>query len=277
MRISYRIFILISVPDNSKVGTVGTEFVLLFLPNYDVHSTIPYVIVTTPSHHPVTVDVIVDFISFHQTFTVTQFSDHKVQLPISVYLTQGTEDKTIIILSSSGVSVHALSYEPETTDAFLAIPTKGLGTEYIVASYYPSSSYYPSQLAISSLESETNVQITTKQGQSYQITLTPYHSYFLQGHGAEDLTGSSVKSDKPVAVFSGAECSNVPNYVYACDHLTEQMHSLENLGRNYQLAPFPSRRTAGFVYRVIAVYSDGPTHVSITGGVEIDLEVGEFF
>ena len=265
------------MPDNSKVGTVGTEFVILFLPNHDAHSSIPYVIVTTPSYDPVTVDVIVDFINFHQTFTVTRFSDHKVQLPVSVYLIQGAEDKTVIIRSSSGVSVHLLSYRSTTTDAFLVMPTKGLGTKYIIASYYPYSSSYPSQLAISSLESETNIQITTIQGQSYQINLAPYHSYFFQGNGADDLTGSSVLADQPVAVFSGTECSKVPNHVMACDHLTAQMHSLENLGRNYQLVPFPSRRSAGFVYRVIAVYQDRPTHILITGGLEIDLEVGEFF
>ena len=277
MSLNYHIFTLISAPGNSKVGTVGTEFVVLFLPNHDGNS-IPYVIVSTPSLDPVTVDVTADFINFHQTFTVTRFSDHKVQLPASVYLTQGTEDKTVIIRSSSGVSVHELSYRSSTTDAFLVIPTNGLRTKYILASYYPySSSSYPSQLAISSLESETNIQIATMQGQSYQINLAPYHSYFLQVYGGTDLTGSSVIADQPIAVFSGTECSKVPNHIMACDHLTEQMHSLETLGRNYQLAPFPSRRSAGFVYRVIAVYPDGPTHVSITGGVEVDLEVGDFF
>ncbi len=38
-----------------------------------------------------------------------------------------------------------------------------------------------------------------------------------------DLSGSTIESDKPVAVYSGNECQFVPHTCWACDHLESQM------------------------------------------------------
>lgn len=45
-----------------------------------------------------------------------------------------------------------------------------------------------------------------------------------------DLTGTEIRADAPVAVFSGHECTFVPFDRWACDHLEEQLFPVESLG-----------------------------------------------
>ncbi len=46
-----------------------------------------------------------------------------------------------------------------------------------------------------------------------------------------DLTGSEIKSNSRIAVFSGHDCTFVPYDRWACDHLEEQIFPVESLGR----------------------------------------------
>lgn len=50
---------------------------------------------------------------------------------------------------------------------------------------------------------------------------------------AEDLTGTTVSANHPVAVFGGHACTNMPCASVACDHLEEQMFPTETWGTNY--------------------------------------------
>lgn len=60
-----------------------------------------------------------------------------------------------------------------------------------------------------------------------------------------DLTGSIVSSDKPVAVFGGADCTFKPYNKFACDHIEEQMMPFETWGKAYvgvRTAPYKDSR-----------------------------------
>jgi len=52
-----------------------------------------------------------------------------------------------------------------------------------------------------------------------------------------DVTGSIVEADKPVQVFGGHECTNVPLNITACDHLEEAMFPIETLATEYIVVP----------------------------------------
>jgi hypothetical protein len=73
-----------------------------------------------------------------------------------------------------------------------------------------------------------------------------------------DLTGLRVRSDRPVAVFSGSECANVPLRNTYCDHVEEQNLPLSAWGRTYAAAKFRPRGSEPDLYRVVAA-SDGTT------------------
>ncbi len=61
---------------------------------------------------------------------------------------------------------------------------------------------------------------------------------FLQ---PERLAGSVLQSDKPVSVWGGSSCMNVPDGVVACDAAHQQLLPVQALGNQYAAVRYPSR------------------------------------
>ena len=100
--------------------------------------------------------------------------------------------------------------------------------------------------------------ITVFPGDSHNFTL--HHLETISITDLQDLTGSSIKSDKPLTVASGHECSNVPVNIFACQHTIVQIPPTITWGKNFLLSPY-QERTAGQYYRIIAA-EDNETIVS---------------
>lgn len=88
-------------------------------------------------------------------------------------------------------------------------------------------------------------------GTPIEITLSPFDVLNLEtGAFLADFTGSLVTADRPVALFSGTECSDVPFWrtfsdrQAACDHIEEQNFPLEAAGQAYVLSRSPTRSRA---------------------------------
>ena len=56
-----------------------------------------------------------------------------------------------------------------------------------------------------------------------QAIITVNRLQTAQFNSDMDLTGTIIKSDKPISVFVGHECGQVPTGQMACDHLVEQI------------------------------------------------------
>jgi hypothetical protein len=91
-----------------------------------------------------------------------------------------------------------------------------------------------------------------------------------------DPTGTSIDSDRPVAVFSGHECANVPFDRRACDHLEEQLLPVGALGRSYLFAPhYPFDRDAGVnLVRVISAAAGNTIRFEPALHAEVTLDAG---
>ncbi|MFO0609673.1 MAG: IgGFc-binding protein [Polyangiales bacterium] len=74
----------------------------------------------------------------------------------------------------------------------------------------------------------------------------------LVGTGAGDLTGTTITSNLPVAVFVGHDCTNVPVARPACDHLEEQLFPNETWGRDYVVSALRDRGTNPSVVRIVS-------------------------
>ncbi len=69
----------------------------------------------------------------------------------------------------------------------------------------------------------------------------------------DDLSGSVVSADHPVAVFTGHDCTYMPCASAACDHLEEQLFPNETWGRRYVVSGLRERGAAEpSVIRVIS-------------------------
>jgi hypothetical protein len=198
----------------------------------------------------------------------------------------------IHITASRSVSVYALEFDRWASAAFTGYPTTLLGTNYCVMAHASatSESYdfgfnMYSQLAVVATADNATVTIipsatanldgqygtnycstnayteTLQQGQTYQINSLDD----ADDGGINDVTGTLVKSDKPIAVFAGADLACVPddNTPYANPLVQEQLPV--DLWGTQALALSFAGRTNGDSYRVLAAYSN--TVVAITGDI----------
>ena len=91
----------------------------------------------------------------------------------------------------------------------------------------------------------------TAAGGILQLVLGPFDVLNLESDGfGEDFSGSVVSSDKPVLVFSGNECADVPDYSNlftrqcCCDHMEEQLFPLQTYGKAFVAVQSPLRTVA---------------------------------
>lgn len=203
---------------------------------------------------------------------------NQVQLTGSdVVTTQG-----IAITSDADISVYGLSRITSTTDAFAVLPLSSGDTEYRVMSYAGSISA-GSQFAVVAAEDNTTVTITPSAnatnhaaGVPFQVMLNRLETYQLRAAGVDDdLTGTHVQADNPIALYAGHSCVNIPDGFGACDHIVEQLPSFAQWGKNL-LTMNLSGRTGGDTFRIMA--QSDLTDITITGGnpQTLELDEGEF-
>lgn len=222
-------------------------------------------------------------LAFSQPFAVTPGTVTTVTLPSSAQLNapDGIEDLGIHVTSVAEVTVYGLNRVQFTTDAYLGLPVDILGTEYIVLAWKNVEVVNNSQLAVVGTQDATTVtvnpSVTTGShtaGVPYSLTLNQGQTYQLQAAASgADLSGTIVTSDKPVAVFGGHQCANVPNgSTYACDHVVEQIPPSATWGESFVTVPLATR-SGGDTFRVIA--SENGTNVAINGATVATLNRGQ--
>ena len=164
-----------------------------------------------------------------------------------------------------------------------------LGTNYMVMAYRNSPAWYDTNVVIGGTEfgvvasqDETHVTITPAAatgtrpaGESYDILLQRGETYrSINEDGADaDFTGTTIVSDKPVAVLAGHRAALVPASCAAADHLVEQMPPTEMWGRQFVTMPLATR-AGGDTFRFLA--QTNGTRVTINGRLAATLGRGQF-
>lgn len=144
------------------------------------------------------------------------------------------------------------SYFPTAT---LLLPVSSWSTNYIAISagrYGDPEASIRRTLQIIANEDDTQISMrpnqpiyaganvdAVAQGQVHTWTLS--RGQVLQINQRLELTGSPISSNKPVAVFGGAECSKIPQDFMACDLMQQQISPLVQWGTEYALVPYSSR------------------------------------
>lgn len=195
------------------------------------------------------------------------------------------EKKGIRIKAQEEIVVYGLNIKKFTTDAFLALPVDIQSTMYIVPSFTPSQN---SLIAIIAIHDRTTLFVTFRfakrssyfryKGKKYfhkdtlSITLSEKLDSFQIAHYS-DMTGTRIFSTRPISVFSGNECANVPPEYGFCDHLVEQIPPVNTWGTRFITAPLRGR-TGGDFFRILS--SNDSTDVTVNGRYMKRLKQGQF-
>ena len=178
----------------------------------------------------------------------------------------GKDTKGIRITANKPISVYGYGWilllgKQHVGEGFLGLPVDVLGKEYIVPTYSPVGS---SVVQVVAQEDNTQVSFMLRlptggrvhygdryfsSGELINTTLNDLEVFQVQGDS--DLSGTVVTSSKPVAVFSGDDCTLVPVDTFPCNHLVEQIPPVSVWGKEFITNPTPDN-LGGDEFHIIA-------------------------
>jgi hypothetical protein len=116
---------------------------------------------------------------------------------------------------------------------------------------------------------------THQKGVPYTVMLNQGQTYqYFDTTVGNDLTGTSITSTQPIALFGGNQCADVPPGASFCNLLVEELPPTSAWGMNFFTVPLATR-SGGDTFRFLA--SKNMTHVSVNGTVVATLNRGQFF
>ena len=200
--------------------------------------------------------------------------------PATVLTTnESVEAKGIHVTSVAPVSVHVVSENTTSAEGYLALPTAGLGTNYYVMST-ASANFNGSEFAVVATQDNTLINVTPAAsgatrpaGTPFTITLNTGETYQFSNTANGDMTGTNIIADKPIAVFGGHRCAEVPSGLGYCDYLVEQLPDVSMWGTTHHTVPFSGR--SRYTVRVMAS-QDGTTFSAAPAGMPTTLNAGQF-
>jgi RHS repeat-associated protein len=277
-------------------GYKGTDFWLMFPQDYDGCVTcssggpfqyVPQLLITSDVNNSGTVTI--PGLNFSANFNLTAGQGTSVQIPTTAAMSKvdQVENTGIHVTSQAEVTVVGFSYYTASSDGYLGLPTPVLGTNYMVMSWLDpyGGGLNGSEFGIVAPYDGTTVTITPTAnvngrmaGQPYTVVLNQGRTYQLQTNAlGGDLTGSTITSDKPIAVFSGMQAGVVPalaGITYCCaNFVVEEMLSTDLWGENFLTVPIAGH-VKGDYFRILAAQNG--TNVSVNG-TPVSLNQGEYY
>jgi hypothetical protein len=187
----------------------------------------------------------------------------------------GIRNTGFTVASADPIAGYFINRAGASTDMTYLLDSAALDTAYVIASQGGGFGE-GSQVAIHATQPNTVVTFTPKGGAPIVVTLNAGETYKYAG-GATNLTGSTVVATKPVAVFAGHECAQVPDGATFCDTLLEQMIPTSHLSSDYLIAASKGANLSGSdLVRVVATAPG--TVVTVNGVVVATLaNIGDFY
>ena len=251
----------------------GKEFILSFIAQHPQLPSIPYdpgndtLYITTFENTKVNVHVPALIQQGDRQFSVSALGVKVVTLPGELRFGEftGKDTKGIRITANKPISVYGYGWiilgSMHIGEGFLGLPVDVLGKEYIVPTYSPVGS---SIVQVVAQEDNTQVSFMLRlprggrvlyggrylsSGDLINTTLNDLEVFQVQGDS--DLSGTVVTSSKPVAVFSGDDCTMVPADKHPCNHLVEQIPPVSVWGKEFITNPTPNY-SGGDEFHIIA-------------------------
>jgi hypothetical protein len=280
--------------DPCPEGSAGTEFWLTFPGNYapdPANQPQPRLFIAGEPGTTVTVTMSAIAPPFMANVVIPAGGMSTVTLPRSADLANANdviENKGVRVVASNKVTVYGHNHVRYTTDAYLGLSTAALGRAYVILSYQNVFNSVPElngvQFAIVATTDNTTVAIVPSvttgahpAGVPYFITMNRGQTYQLRNteSAPNDLSGTIILADQPIAVFGSHQCANLPGpAVFFCDYIVEQLFPTRWWGNNFVTVPLQSR-SKGDTFRFMAMMNGTTVNVN---GVPIagSLNLGQF-
>ncbi len=221
----------------------GTDFWLMFLDNYNNQGELSLTVSS-----PYNATVIVDNLYWD---TMVLINDECVKIPIpsdSIYgvMAPVIGNGGIHVTSSLPITLYASNFHFATFDMTLILPQNLLGRHYIVQTYGEGTKNeigFVAQMDNTLIVFDLPVDADSFAAGRNYVTLMEGESYQIMSEN--DLSGTEILSDKPIAVFQGNKCTSVQ--CWYCDHLYEQSLPVEYWGHDFLLVPTGGRDAGDLV------------------------------
>lgn len=218
----------------------------------------------------------------------------------------GISNKSLYVEADDDITLYGVNVRQWSSDAFLGLPDDVLTRKYILLSYpngfirdlspIDQGEYdHPSEFAVIATEDGTTVTITPTANLNGRPTRQPFtvgldrgNVFFAQAEldGPQDVSGTEIRSTKPIAVFSGTERTSMPTNVGNFrDLLVEQMPPLESWGTSAIVPPLfdIQQNTQSYqpVVRIVAAVDNtawrlnGVPQTPMMAGRVVEMQTGE--
>ena len=243
-------------------GSASNVYLISFIPNY--RAQIP--------------DSILLATSDNTTITAMTKTTKETYLAKEGSLLQFTKTANVTIQPSAictevDVMMIGINKESGSIDAFLTSKLSSVletSTYIIMTPDTESDNSLTNNFIIAAFYNNTEVTIITDSTVSYSTSgtwsskssskYTLSNLDYISIAASVDLTGTEIHTSKPISVFSGHHCANIPFGVGLCDHVVEQIPPVSRWGTLFAVTTF-QRNVPGDTVKIVA--SENNTEITV--------------
>ncbi|XP_067398992.1 IgGFc-binding protein-like [Emydura macquarii macquarii] len=269
---------------------LGQEFVTVFMQNFVSSYGLPNLELHIASYSPnTTVDVTVSRSSFHSRLLLQPGEPVSVQLPsYTEMLRSSRTNHTVLVVADKEVLVVAFNDKLYTTAASVLYPVREWGREYYIFTPSGEPDVAFKEFAIVNHGQRNLVDVYLKGSVIFEnfryrarsrLRLSLGERSAVQLQSKDDLSGSRVVAERPVAVFSGNTCARRNSQ---CNHVFQQLLPVPRWGSSFLVPPLPFQPGHDLVYITAAQQVEVAVHrgahvqlVNMTRGQVLEQWVGE--
>jgi hypothetical protein len=287
-----------------EFSTQGDHFIFGYPPNFHGSSTAESYCLISITGDPGTTGYI-DFYFENGTtsrrdFMIDQNGVYTRRYNRSIYSVEVENNASLYssfeIRSDADVSVYAHNMSVYTSESMIVYPVNTLGVDYYIMSYQSlirntgfTQQWHPSQFLVVATEDNTTINLFYADNVDHSaelqqtITLDKNQSFLVESAFFEegnDLTGSRVEADKPIAVMGSHNRAVVPTDGSASsyDYLLEMMPPKVTWAGEFYFVPFQQpndqiNANEPDIFRISPIFND--TEIRINNVLVDILDAGE--
>ncbi|KAJ1132331.1 hypothetical protein NDU88_010651 [Pleurodeles waltl] len=278
-------FLGVDIPGVSSANDLGREFITGFMQNTNsTRGEDSLKLIITTFSGPTFVSIKITNSQVQWTVYLQQGQTQVVSVPQSSEMIGSARfPSSILINSDNDISVVSVNEKPLSVGSAALLPVPQLGTKYYVVTPTGKQKCSYKEFAVINYGFRNKIIINFKcrvmftgevfsPNKKLTITLEPYQALQLQSE--DDMSGTMLISEKPIAVLSGHSCVGQDNM---CDHAYEQLPPLSNWGKVFLVPPLKAKPNSDFAYVVAARWNTYVTYISGQAKYRKKLGSGEVF